>query len=101
MSIKRPLSLSMALCLGLFLISLDCYGDQTSDASATSDAPAATQSKAGSTDSSGEPKTTAKIVADQPIFEFEPVLEGETVTHTFVLKNSGTAELKILKVRTG
>jgi hypothetical protein len=101
MSIKRPLFLGAALCLGLFLISLDCHGDQNTKPSATSGTKVETQSEAKSVDSSGEPKATAKAVAVNPVFEFEPVLEGETVAHQFIIKNTGTAELKILKVRTG
>lgn len=85
MSIKRPLLLSIALCLGLLFLSPDGYGGQNTEPSATS----------------GEPKAAAKAVAVEPVFEFEPVLDGETVTHKFVIKNTGTAELKILKVRTG
>ena len=34
-------------------------------------------------------------------FEFKPVLPGVDVTHSFVVKNQGTAPLHIEKVRTG
>jgi hypothetical protein len=34
-------------------------------------------------------------------FEFEPVLAGVNVTHSFVVKNQGTAPLNIEKVRAG
>lgn len=47
------------------------------------------------------PKTFANAVVEAPVFQFEPVLDGQTVTHTFVIKNTGNAELKVLKVRTG
>ncbi len=47
------------------------------------------------------PTTFAKAVVDEPIYQFEPVLDGQTITHTFTIKNTGTAELKIIKVRTG
>lgn len=34
-------------------------------------------------------------------FEFKPVLAGVSVTHSFIVKNKGTAPLNIEKVRTG
>ncbi len=34
-------------------------------------------------------------------YTFEPVLEGTVVSHTFILKNQGTAPLELQKVRTG
>ena len=34
-------------------------------------------------------------------FEFEPVLAGVNVTHSFVVKNQGTAPLNIKKVHAG
>jgi len=101
MSIKRPLLLGVALCLGLFFMSLDSHGGQDTDTSATSGTSVDIQPDAKPVDSSGEPKAAAKAVAVEPVFEFEPVLDGETVIHKFVIKNTGTAELKILKVRTG
>jgi len=101
MSIKRPLLLSIALCLGLLFLSPDGYGGQNTDTSATSGTSVEIQPEAKPVDSSGEPGAAAKAVAVEPVFEFEPVLDGETVTHKFVIKNTGTAELKILKVRTG
>jgi len=101
MSIKRPLFLGVALCLGFFFVSLDCHGGQNTEPSAASGTSVEIQPETKPVDSSGEPKTAAKAVAVEPVFEFEPVLDGETVTHKFVIKNTGTAELKILKVRTG
>lgn len=105
MNIKKPLFLIVALGFGLFLTAGVSAADQAakpSDATKVSEGdqteakpavpPAASPEKA---------KTFAKAVAVEPIFEFEPVLDGETVTHTFVIKNTGNAELKILKVRTG
>lgn len=47
------------------------------------------------------PATTPEIAIAAPKYEFPTVLEGEYVTHTFVVANKGTAELKIHKVRTG
>ena len=101
MSVKKPLFSSIALCLALFFVSLDCHGGQNTEPSAASGTSVENQLEAKSVDSSGEPRTAAKAVAVEPVFEFEPVLDGESVTHKFVIKNTGTAELKILKVRTG
>lgn len=36
-----------------------------------------------------------------PVFEFKAVPEGSVVQHDFKIKNTGTATLKIQKVRTG
>ncbi len=40
-------------------------------------------------------------VFDSMTYNFNPVVEGMTVVHDFVIKNSGTADLKIEKVKTG
>lgn len=101
MSIKRSLFSGIALCLAVFFVSLDCHGGQNTEPSAASGTSVEIQPEAKPVDLSEEPKTAAKAVAVEPVFEFEPVLDGETVTHKFVIKNTGTAELKILKVRTG
>ncbi len=34
-------------------------------------------------------------------YEFDPVLEGAEINHQFIIKNKGTAPLKIEKVKTG
>jgi hypothetical protein len=101
MIIKRPIFLSAALCLGLIFFSLDCLGDQAAEPSAASGTSVEVQPEAKPVDSTGAAQATAQAVAVSPVFEFEPVLDGETVTHQFIIKNTGTAELKILKVRTG
>lgn len=43
----------------------------------------------------------AKAVFPEPRFEFEPELEGKEVIHSYLLINEGSAELKILEVKTG
>ena len=101
MIIKRPLFLSAALCLVLIFFSLDCLGDQATEPSAASGTSVENQAEAKPVDSTGAAKATAQAVAVKPVFEFEPVLEGDIVTHQFIIKNTGTAVLKILKVRTG
>jgi hypothetical protein len=101
MIIKRFLFSNAALCLVLIFFSLDCLGGQASEPSAAPGTSIELQPEAKPVDSSGEPNATAHAVAVSPVFEFEPVLDGETVTHQFIIKNTGTAELKILKVRTG
>lgn len=56
-------------------------------------------------ESAGE---VSPVIENQPVvflpenqYRFAPVLEGTPVTHTFVIKNKGTAPLEIQKVRTG
>jgi len=39
-------------------------------------------------------------VIPDPKFEFSPVIEGETVTCDYVIRNRGTAVLKIIDVHT-
>ena len=70
-------------------------------------APAATFA-ADNTDSAIDAvptKTAAEavpmIVVAPPKHEFPPVLEGEYVTHTFRVANQGTADLEVIRVRTG
>ncbi len=45
-----------------------------------------------------EGKPLAFLPTDK--YEFEPILEGTEIIHDFVIKNKGTAPLKILKVGT-
>lgn len=42
-----------------------------------------------------------KLVIPEAVFEFAPVLENEYVTHKFIVRNKGTAELAISKVKSG
>lgn len=42
-----------------------------------------------------------KIVLPEATFTFDTVLEGETVVHSFPVKNEGQADLVVEKVRTG
>ena len=48
-------------------------------------------------------KTPYGPVAELPErhYDFKTALEGETVTHVFTIRNIGSQELKIEKVRTG
>jgi len=46
-------------------------------------------------------QTAPAIVVTKPRYEFSPVLEGEHVTRTFTVANQGTADLEIIRVRTG
>lgn len=50
-----------------------------------------------------ETKTTGGAVIQIPeaTFDFGEVVEGESVTHQFVVKNTGTDELQIAQVRPG
>ncbi|MBU0464005.1 MAG: DUF1573 domain-containing protein [Proteobacteria bacterium] len=34
-------------------------------------------------------------------FRFEPVLEGDQVLHEFIIKNTGSAPLQIIKIESG
>lgn len=82
----------VGISVGLFMTHSDGLADQAAKPSDTTKLSQGEQT---------EVKAFAKAEAVNPIFEFKPVLDGETVTHTFVIKNTGNAELKILKVRTG
>lgn len=62
-------------------------------------APPATRDEAPPTKPEAEAVPT--IVVAQPRHEFSPVLEGEYVTHTFRVANQGTADLEVIRVRTG
>ena len=62
-------------------------------------APPATRDEAPPTKAEAEAVPT--IVVVQPRHEFPPVLEGEYVTHTFRVANQGTADLEVIRVRTG
>ncbi|MDZ4785521.1 MAG: DUF1573 domain-containing protein [bacterium] len=42
-----------------------------------------------------------KLVVKAPHFNFDPVKQGETVTHNFVLKNGGNADLEIFRIIPG
>jgi len=40
-------------------------------------------------------------VFPEPVYEFPLIVEGLKVSHTFIVQNKGTVELKIQRVRTG
>jgi len=40
------------------------------------------------------------LVVDRPVYDFAIITQGKKVTHSFVLKNKGTAPLHILRTRT-
>ncbi len=44
---------------------------------------------------------TPAAVVPSPLYEFEPVPDGEHIFHDFIIKNTGTADLKISRVKTG
>lgn len=41
------------------------------------------------------------FMSPEPVYEFSPVLEGSEVVHDFIVRNTGTAELVIDRVKTG
>lgn len=43
----------------------------------------------------------ARAVAENPTVQLGEVMEGQDYQHTFLIKNTGTAELQILSVRPG
>lgn len=43
--------------------------------------------------------TAAKIEFEEKLFDFGMISQGDTVLHTFVFKNTGTAPLSILSAR--
>ena len=44
---------------------------------------------------------TPQLVVPEAVFEFKATLEDESVIHKFVVQNKGTAELAIIKVKSG
>ncbi len=42
-----------------------------------------------------------ELVIPEAVFEFKATLEDESVIHKFVVQNKGTAELAIIKVKSG
>ena len=50
-------------------------------------------------DTSPESKPIAFMA--EKTFQFDPVIEGDAIHHEFILKNNGTAPLKILKIESG
>jgi hypothetical protein len=49
----------------------------------------------------GPAEPAPEAVFSQPSFQFESVLEGQPVTHDFIVRNRGDAELQIEKIKTG
>jgi len=41
-----------------------------------------------------------RLIVDRPVYDFATITQGKKATHVFVLKNKGTAPLKIRKTRT-
>ena len=50
---------------------------------------------------SAQVESTATAFFPQTRHEFLPVLDGAKVIHDFVIKNTGTAMLKVERVKTG
>jgi archaellum component FlaG (FlaF/FlaG flagellin family) len=50
---------------------------------------------------SGKGAKVATAVAENPTVQLGEVMEGQDYQHTFIIKNTGTAELQILSVRPG
>ncbi|PID74196.1 MAG: hypothetical protein CSB32_02015 [Desulfobacterales bacterium] len=104
MNIRKSFILSIVLCLVFLGVALDAHSDQNPSTTAVTGKSMDNQVQPKSDESaapSEKTEATAKMVVAEPLFQFEPVLDGESVSHTFTIKNTGTAELKILKVRTG
>ena len=49
----------------------------------------------------GQPGSAPQMLIENPVYDAGTVWRGETVEHSFVVKNSGSAPLKILKARPG
>lgn len=43
-------------------------------------------------------KAAPTAVADQPVYRFSQVVAGTEIIHPFKIKNTGTAELKIISI---
>ena len=48
-------------------------------------------------DKGGEPEA----YLPETVYEFRPIVEGSEVSHEFVLHNRGSAELSVLKLKSG
>lgn len=47
------------------------------------------------------PQPLPKLVIEKDTYTFDPVVDGTKVTHDFVVRNEGDADLNIHKVKTG
>jgi hypothetical protein len=47
------------------------------------------------------PQPLPKLVIEKDSYTFDPVVDGTKVTHDFVVRNEGDADLNINKVKTG
>lgn len=48
-----------------------------------------------------EPVKVPVAVVPESGYSFAPVVDGTQIAHDFIMKNEGTAELKIEKIKTG
>ena len=46
-------------------------------------------------------KAPGGIIAPEPGFKFTGVLEGDEIVHDFIIRNTGTEEVRIKRVKTG
>lgn len=60
-----------------------------------------TQPLCADTSSSTDTRGTPSGSITDPTYKFDPVIEGDMVSHEFILTNSGSAPLEILKIESG
>ncbi len=85
-----------ALCFLTTLLSYSHPGAQEVSKKRLSD-----QRKAGSTQEKAPSEKQPKITIDTTLYDAGKVDEGDRITHTFTVKNTGTAELTIKDVKPG
>ncbi len=64
-------------------------------------AEAGSGEKASERQKTGSQQKQPRISFDSTLYDVGEVWEGDDVVHTFTVKNTGTAQLAISKVRTG
>ena len=78
-------------------IMLGAAGLPTADAADQDAGSAAAASAASGETAAGQPA----VALPEMKFEFDPVVDGTEINHAFLIRNTGTAPLAILQVKTG
>jgi hypothetical protein len=64
-------------------------------------APPSDQQEVESTPGKTAPEKVPHIAIDAPVYDVGEIYEGETIDHSFIVTNTGTAELAIKDVKAG
>jgi hypothetical protein len=93
---KKYFYLMGVFCFLVASSSLHLWADEGSPGKVSSE-----QQKAEGRQEKAPAQNQPRISIDAISFDAGEVWEGDTVSHTFTVKNTGTAELEIKKVKTG